>query len=349
MPAQSLEGRVVGFHMRSSNSGSVQSNVPVALVVFNRPGTTARVLEAISRARPRQLLVIADGPRPENARDRELCAEVRRVVQAGVNWPCEFLTNYAETNLGCRQIFASGMAWVFSIVSEALVLEDDCVAHSDFFVFARAMLDRYREDARIMHINGTNLQGRAPSVKTSHFFSAYNLPWGWATWRRAWSHYNVDMTRFAEFVQKGGIGARFRHSRQRLYFENQYKVHCDPATASWDWQWIFTAWARDGLAVTPSVNLVSNIGDGSDALHSTNHPYCGLPVFDWTDSKEPPPRKTNEAYDRYVFERYFSGGAVHGCTGMVNAWMDALQAWRIKLAFRSRFMARTGRSENPSR
>lgn len=322
--------------MQPSISSTAQSSVPVVLIAFNRPETTARVLEAIRWARPRQLFVIADGPRPGNARDRDLCAEVRRVIQSGVNWPCEFRANYSEANLGCRQAFASGLAWVFSIVPEALVLEDDCVAHRDFFAFVRAMLDRYRDDPRILHINGTNLQGRSPGLRTSHFFSAYNLPWGWATWRRAWSHYHVDMTRFAEFVQSGGINARFKHSRQRMYFENQYRVHCDPATASWDWQWIFTAWALNGLAVTPTVNLVSNIGDGPDALHCTNSPFCRLPVFDWADSEEPPPLKADESYDRFVFEQFFRGGAVTGWKGLVNAWMDAFQEWRMKLALRSR-------------
>ncbi|MGH9841364.1 MAG: glycosyltransferase family 2 protein, partial [Blastocatellia bacterium] len=37
---------------------------PVALIIFNRPDCTARVLEAIARAKPAKLFVIADGPRP---------------------------------------------------------------------------------------------------------------------------------------------------------------------------------------------------------------------------------------------------------------------------------------------
>ena len=210
------------------------------------------------------------------------------------------------------------------------------MAHPDFFAFARAMLDRYRDDPEVMHINGTNLQRTTTRGGASHFFSGYNLPWGWATWKRAWNHYHVKMTAFDEFVRSGGIERRFRHSRQRRYFHDQYLAHCNPATNSWDWQWIFATWAANGLAVTPAVNLVSNIGDGSDALHCTNHPFCHLPVHDWSDSNTLPPRVADRDYDRFVFEDYFAGGCIHGWKGWCNAWMDDFQALRIRLGLRSR-------------
>lgn len=316
-------------------AGGMATDVPVALIAFNRPKTTAQVLRAVAVARPRQLLLITDGPRPGHAQDLERCAEVRRVLQSGVNWPCEILTHHAETNLGCCRRIATGVDWVFDQVSEAIVLEDDCEPHPDFFAFVRAMLDKYRDDPAVMHINGTNL--RRQTTGASHFFSAYNLPWGWATWKRAWSHYRVNMTAFDGFVRGGGIEHRFRHSRQRKYFHEQYLAHCNPATNSWDWQWIFATWVRDGLAVTPAVNLISNIGDGADALHCTNHPFCHLPVHDWTDSAASAPKVANRDYDRFVFEDYFAGGCIHGWKGLGNAWVDRFHAMRIRVGLRSRF------------
>ncbi|MGL5804885.1 MAG: glycosyltransferase family 2 protein, partial [Xenococcaceae cyanobacterium] len=43
---------------------------PVIFLIFNRPDTTKKVFEAIRHAKPKKLLVVADGPRsdrPEEA------------------------------------------------------------------------------------------------------------------------------------------------------------------------------------------------------------------------------------------------------------------------------------------
>ena len=37
---------------------------PVAFIIFNRPDVTFKVFERIRRAKPTQLFIIADGPRP---------------------------------------------------------------------------------------------------------------------------------------------------------------------------------------------------------------------------------------------------------------------------------------------
>ncbi len=77
-------------------------NTPVAFLIFNRPETTRRVFAEIARARPRRLLVVADGPRPVRAGEAERCAEARAVLER-VDWDCEVLTNFADANMGCRR------------------------------------------------------------------------------------------------------------------------------------------------------------------------------------------------------------------------------------------------------
>ena len=77
-------------------------SAPVALFVFNRPDLTRRVLAAVRRAAPSKLLVVADGPRDEA--ERSVCDEARAAVLDGVDWSCEIQTNFAESNLGCRNV-----------------------------------------------------------------------------------------------------------------------------------------------------------------------------------------------------------------------------------------------------
>ena len=80
-----------------------QVTTPVAFVIFNRPDTTARVFAEIAKAKPPKLLVVADGPRNGRVGEAAKCMETRAIIDR-VNWDCEVLTNYSDTNLGCNSI-----------------------------------------------------------------------------------------------------------------------------------------------------------------------------------------------------------------------------------------------------
>ena len=130
-------------------------NTPVAFLIFNRPETTHRVFAEIARARPRRLLIVADGPRSEA--DADKCRAARAVIER-VDWQCDILTNYSDINLGCKRRISSGLSWVFEQCEEAIVLEDDCLPDPTFFRFCAELLDKYRNDQRIMMISGNNFQ-----------------------------------------------------------------------------------------------------------------------------------------------------------------------------------------------
>ena len=154
---------------------------PVAFLVFNRPETTRRVFAEIAKARPRKLLLVADGPRRQLPDEHARCREVRQIV-SGVDWDCEILTNYSEDNLGCVVRVSTGIDWVFTQVEDAIILEDDCLPHPTFFRFCDEMLEMYRVDDRIMTISGDNFQFGRRRWNYSYYFSRYPHIWGWATW-----------------------------------------------------------------------------------------------------------------------------------------------------------------------
>jgi hypothetical protein len=123
----------------------------VLLIVHRRPEQTRRVFEAIARARPRRLFVAADGP--ATPADREACELTRDAVRH-VNWDCDVAYDFSDGNLGIDTRVISAMNWVFASADAVIVLEDDCLPHERFFTFCSAMLERYREDTRIMHVSG---------------------------------------------------------------------------------------------------------------------------------------------------------------------------------------------------
>jgi hypothetical protein len=241
-------------------------STPVALLIFNRPETTARVFERVRGARPEHLLVVADGPRSHVDGEADLCERARTVTEA-IDWPCDVTREYADSNLGCKRRVSSGVSWVFEQVQEAILLEDDCVPHPSFFPYCEELLDRYRADERVMHISGDNL-GFGRRGNASYFFSRYPHVWGWASWRTAWRHYDPDLTEWSSSTDRDRFLSAFADSRERRFWRRAWSASATGEIDTWDYQWAFACVANGGLAVNPNVNLVSNIGFAEDSTHT---------------------------------------------------------------------------------
>ena len=237
-------------------------NTPVVFLIFNRPDLTEQVFQAIAQAKPNRLLVVADGPRNEN--ERVLCEQAREIIKK-VDWPCEVQTNFSETNLGCKKRVSSGLDWAFSLVEEAIILEDDCLPHPDFFRFCEEMLDRYRDDERIMHITGDRFLPR-DEKEASHYFSRHIHVWGWATWKRGWKYYDIEMTQWK--TQRENVLAQMSGPLEAQFYARMFDDVASGRTDTWDIQWMLTCWVQSGLSVIPHVNLISNIGFREDATHT---------------------------------------------------------------------------------
>lgn len=244
-----------------------QLSTPVAFIIFNRPETTERVFAEIAKAKPPKLLVVADGPRPGVAGESDRCDAARAIIER-VDWDCELLTNYSNSNMGCKRRVSSGVDWVFQKVEEAIILEDDCLPHPTFFRFCEEMLVRYRNDERIAMISGDNFQSGRRHGDASYYFSRYTHIWGWASWRRAWQHYDADIKLWPQVRTGGGMDSILCKSDGIEYWSEIFdRVHAGRID-TWDYQWNLSCWLQSSLVVLPNVNLISNIGFGKDATHT---------------------------------------------------------------------------------
>ena len=256
---------------------------PITFLIFNRPKATQRVFEAIQQAKPSKLLVIADGPRPHRPDDAENCAASRAVIDR-VDWDCELSIKYSDVNLGCQKCVSSGLNWVFNQVEESIILEDDNLPHPTFFDFCDQMLDYYRDDSRVMVINGQNIQFGRKRNEYSYYFSRYFLSWGWATWKRAWKYYDVEM-KLWPLIMEGKCGSLqdiLVSPREVKYWRGIFEAVYRKKLDSYSIPWFFACWVQNGLSITPNVNLISNIGFGEDATHtrcnSNDNLYADMPL-----------------------------------------------------------------------
>ncbi|EDY17256.1 methyltransferase FkbM [Chthoniobacter flavus Ellin428] len=243
-------------------------DTPIAFLVFNRPDCTEKVFAEIRRAQPRKLLVVADGPRANRPDDVENVRLTREIIDRGIDWPCEVEKAYAEENMGCRNRVSSGLTWVFEHVEEAIILEDDCLPSPSFFPYCAELLARFRTDDRIMAVSGCNHGVDTPSRRYSYAFSQITHIWGWATWRRAWAHYEVDMKSWPEFRERQLIYDALSDRAVAAAWERAFESAWSRQTDTWDYQWLYAVLKRNGLTVTPHRNLIKNLGFDERATHT---------------------------------------------------------------------------------
>ena len=243
---------------------------PVLLIAFNRPRTTAQVFEAIRNARPTRLYVAVDGPRPDRPHEAEICQQVQQITSQ-VDWPCTLTTLFRTTNLGCRTGVSSAIDWFFEHEPEGIILEDDCLPHPDFFRYCDDLLERYRNDTRIMTIGGSNFLPESRLPSSSYYYAPYFQVWGWASWRRAWSLYDVTMQRYRNSDKNQLLKKIFgRNIEARTYWRRIFDSVAVGKVDTWDYQWFLDCLINEGLTCLPCKNLISNIGFNEDATHTND-------------------------------------------------------------------------------
>lgn len=287
------------------------ARAPVAMAIFRRPDLTARVLETVRRARPSQLFVFADAPRPDHPDDDEACAQARAVI-AGVDWDCELHTDFATEHLGVKRRMSSGLDWVFGRVEEAIVLEDDCIADPSFFRYCDELLDRYRDDERVWSISGNDFRFHATTPESDYSFSRYPLIWGWATWARAWASYDERIEAWDRLRGTGWLERLLGDPLAAIYWARMFDSVRD-GLDTWDYGWVLASWIGGGLCAVPSTNLVSNQGFRPDATH-TRPEQAGLSPFAAMATasvssplRHPPAVERDEGTDRFLEDVVFSG------------------------------------------
>lgn len=241
----------------------------VLFLIFNRPDVTAKVFEQIQKVKPPRMYIAADGPRNEKENEETLCQETRSVIDR-IDWDCQVKTLFRNENLGCKYAVSSGIDWFFENEEEGIILEDDCLPSADFFVFCDEMLEKYRFDTRIRHIGGSNLQSGNKWGDATYYYSNLTHVWGWASWRRAWNDYDVELTKYknidANYYFKNIFNDDILVESWVAIFNKLVKNGID----TWDYQWTITNFFNNGLSIIPNVNLISNIGFGVNATHTRN-------------------------------------------------------------------------------
>jgi hypothetical protein len=238
----------------------------VLFVIFNRPDTTVKVFEQIRLAKPSRLYIAADAPRPDVPEDALLCKQARAIVD-NIDWECELRTLFNTENAGCKKGVSSAVTWFFSHEEEGIILEDDCLPANSFFKFCDTLLEKYRDDSRIRHITGCNLQHGKKWGNSTYYFSNMTYVWGWASWKRVWDDYK-NLANYNDEEVREQLANIFDEPLLVDSWVNIFdRVKANEVNA-WGYQLDFVNFFNNGLTIVPNENLISNIGFGPAATHT---------------------------------------------------------------------------------
>ncbi len=281
---------------------------PILFLIFNRPDSTKLVFESIRSIKPAKLYIAADGSRKHKVGEDLLCKDTRSIIDL-IDWECEIKTLFRNENLGCKIAVSSAIDWFFENEEQGIILEDDCLPNESFYNYCETLLNYYASDERIMHISGNNFQDGNVRGNGSYYFSNYNHIWGWATWKRAWKAYNVDLSFLTETEIETLIEKQFDTKKERLFWNNIFKKVINKTIGTWDYQWTYAVWKNNGLSILPNKNMIANIGFNNNGTHTSGVDILGLSnmkTFSISNIIHPTEIEINKKADKYGLNHYFN-------------------------------------------
>lgn len=261
-------------------------DVPILLMVFNRYKETSVVVNALREIKPKMLFIASDAPRDKCANDEDKVSKVRSIFD-NIGWECEIHKLYQERNQGCRFGPEKGITWFFNNVKEGIILEDDCCPHNDFFSFCKWGLNKYRDEKRVWHINGNNFDApRSLYAGKSYAFTSLPQVWGWATWSDRWKHYQGNPYYIKRDILEKSIHEKWLITKRAKAIKYNHLNKLLRGLDAWDYQWQMTVLNNEGLVLSSSSNLISNLGDGDDATHTKKDQRVRLKTYSYKHSDE---------------------------------------------------------------
>lgn len=246
---------------------NVGFDIPIVLIMFNRPNETKIVLDSIRKIRPSKLFVISDGPRASYNDDESLSKMCRLHIEQ-IDWNCDVIKIYSDSNLGCMRNIVQGLNKVFEITDRAIILEDDCRPNLNFFKFMKWGLETFQNHGEIGMISGSNLIADKMSENFRNGFSIFINIWGWATWRSRWELHNSYVSIYDVNTNCNKLlKSKKFNFWQRMYWKELFKFTL-LYNNTWDFQLQYSFFKNNLLSVYPNINLIENIGFSGNGTHT---------------------------------------------------------------------------------
>lgn len=257
----------------------MQFDIPIVIIVYNRPNHTKILLNIIKSLNPKILAIISDGPK-NNKTDKLKCQKVKKII-ANINWRCKKIYISSKKNMGLKHRIYTGLNIFFKKFSKGIILEDDCIPEQSFFYYCRSMLKAYKNEKKISTISGCKFNNL--NIKNSFYFSKFSSIWGWATWRRSWKGFDIDIKFWPNYKISKKWKTDCPDIVERTFWNSLFDKVYRGEKNSWAYSYLLNNFYKNKLSIVPKYNLITNIGFGKD---STNTKIYDKKFFPKTKSLE---------------------------------------------------------------
>lgn len=242
------------------------TDLPILIIYFNRPDIFSTLLDSLATFEPREIFLSCDGARNSSDDDSKITA-CEELIRNKITWECNLHHNKAKFNHGCDVWIPISISWFFNQVEAGIILEDDCLIGSDFYIFCCDLIHKYWDNSSVMNISAPNFQIQKWGTD-DYYFSKYPSNWAWATWRRAWLNFS-DVTNLDAFLKSNeNLKKIIRSPVEQKFWKRFFAGLSTGKYTYWDAKWLYSIWRCSGVSITPNVNLSSNIGFGKSATHT---------------------------------------------------------------------------------
>lgn len=245
---------------------------PICLFVYNRLDHTRKTVEALQKnilADQSDLIIFSDAPKNDSA--KENVENVRNYIKTINGFNSITITERKE-NWGLAKSIINGVSDVVNKYGKIIVLEDDLITSKYFLKYMNDALDVYKEDEKVMHINGY-----LPPINYTPkeiFFYRHPSSWGWATWERSWKFFNGDTRQLLNKIKQKKNGEFGFNIDDSYNFSSTLKANIRRDINTWAVKWYASVFLNNGLCLNPNISLVKNIGfDGSGINCEKNDVY----------------------------------------------------------------------------
>jgi hypothetical protein len=274
---------------------------PICLFAYKRPVHLRKTIDALLKNRlaaRSHVVVYADGAK--SAADLESVQAVRSVCRATSGFASIRVVERTD-NVGLSRSVIAGVTEMCNDFERTIVLEDDLVVSPYFLDFMNAGLDTYDHDQSVFSIHGYLFPVRTTLPET--FFLLGADCWGWATWSRAWRHFEPDGRKLLEKLDRGNLLERFDFNGAYDY-AGMLRQQIDGQVDSWAIRWQASALLMGGLTLYPGRSLVRNIGFDDTGTHSSGTRAFDVKISGTPIRVERIPLVENEAALRAFAEYY---------------------------------------------
>lgn len=302
---------------------------PFLLITFNRPDTTAQVVDALRVHRPTRVYWASDAPRRHKAGEAQAVAETRALLH-NIDWPCEVRTLFRDENLGCRRGVSTAISWFMEQEEEGIILEDDTLPAADMPAYCTQLLERYRHHPQVYHISTNNFNLRHKKRTDSYYASQIPLVWGWATWRHKWAAFARAQAHYAPQEVANTLANSGMATDLQQFYRHRIQRVLEGDLDAWSYLWGYAMWREGGYCLTPRVNLTTNVGMGA-TVQGANHSrvsakatYGFFPTQPILPLAHPTQLTIDRQADLWVYRHLLYWGLKRKVTNRIYTWVERL-------------------------